>query len=230
MSDGDRDIKLDPSWKSRIGDWFGREDMQALSRFLRERKAAGARIFPPGPQIFSAFDATPFDQVKVVILGQDPYHGYGQAHGLCFSVQPGVPNAFGLIGAEANAVGPGKRPLSSMTPTIVLQRGKPIIAVGAAGGPKIISAVLQELVAMLDLELSPTEAVAAPRIHQQWSPDEVMAEKALPEALKIALEQRGHKVRELNTFSVSHLVARSPDGQSFIGAADPRAIGNAAGW
>ncbi|QQQ01768.1 uracil-DNA glycosylase [Lysobacter enzymogenes] len=90
MSDADRDIKLDPSWKSRIGDWFAREDMQSLSRFLRERKAAGARIFPPGPQIFSAFDATAFDQVKVVILGQDPYHGQGQAHGLCFSVQPGV--------------------------------------------------------------------------------------------------------------------------------------------
>ncbi|UZW61040.1 uracil-DNA glycosylase [Lysobacter enzymogenes] len=90
MSDGDRDIKLDPSWKSRIGDWFAREDMQSLSRFLRERKSAGARIFPPGPQIFSAFDATAFDQVKVVILGQDPYHGQGQAHGLCFSVQPGV--------------------------------------------------------------------------------------------------------------------------------------------
>jgi len=91
MSDGDRGIKLEPSWKQRVGDWFARDDMQALSAFLRERKAAGARIFPPGPQIFAAFDATPFDQVKVVILGQDPYHGYGQAHGLCFSVLPGVP-------------------------------------------------------------------------------------------------------------------------------------------
>lgn len=90
MNEGDRDIKLEPSWKQRVGDWFERDDMQALSRFLRERKAAGARIFPPGPQIFSAFQATPFEQVKVVILGQDPYHGYGQAHGLCFSVQPGV--------------------------------------------------------------------------------------------------------------------------------------------
>lgn len=59
--------------------------------FLRQRKAVGARVFPPGPQIFAAFDATPFDQVKVVILGQDPYHGEGQAHGLCFSVLPGVP-------------------------------------------------------------------------------------------------------------------------------------------
>ena len=90
MNEGDRDIKLEPSWKQRVGDWFERDDMHALSRFLRERKAAGARIFPPGPQIFSAFQATPFEQVKVVILGQDPYHGYGQAHGLCFSVQPGV--------------------------------------------------------------------------------------------------------------------------------------------
>lgn len=147
-----------------------------------------------------------------------------------FSVQPGVPNAFGLVGAEANAVEPGKRPLSSMTPTIVLQRGKPIIAVGAAGGPKIISAVLQELVAMLDLGMSPTEAMAVPRIHQQWSPDELMVEKALPDSVQSALTARGHQVRELNALSVSHLVARSPDGKSFLGAADPRAGGTAAGW
>ena len=87
--DGER-VKLEPSWKARVGDWFARDDMRALSAFLRERKAAGARIYPPGPQIFAAFDATPFEQVKVVVLGQDPYHGPGQAHGLCFSVQPGV--------------------------------------------------------------------------------------------------------------------------------------------
>ena len=84
-------IKLEPSWKARVGDWLLRPEMQELSTFLRQRKAAGAHIFPPGPQIFAAFDATPFEAVKVVILGQDPYHGAGQAHGLCFSVQPGVP-------------------------------------------------------------------------------------------------------------------------------------------
>ncbi|RZA15304.1 MAG: uracil-DNA glycosylase [Lysobacteraceae bacterium] len=83
-------LRLEPSWKERIGDWFAREDMQQLSAFLRQRRAAGATVFPPGPQIFAAFDATPFDAVKVVILGQDPYHGPGQAHGLCFSVMPGV--------------------------------------------------------------------------------------------------------------------------------------------
>ena len=90
MTDDDR-VRLEPSWKARIGDWLQRPDMRDLSAFLRQRKAAGARIYPPGPQIFAAFDATPFDAVKVVILGQDPYHGPGQAHGLCFSVLPGVP-------------------------------------------------------------------------------------------------------------------------------------------
>ena len=84
-------IRLEPSWKARVGDYLQRPDMQALAAFLRERKAKGARIHPPGPQIFAALEATPFDRVKVVVLGQDPYHGPGQAHGLCFSVQPGVP-------------------------------------------------------------------------------------------------------------------------------------------
>jgi len=84
-------IQLEPSWKARIGDYLLRPEMRDLAAFLRQRKAAGAHVFPPGPQIFAAFDATPFDQVKVVILGQDPYHGAGQAHGLSFSVMPGVP-------------------------------------------------------------------------------------------------------------------------------------------
>ena len=89
MTDDDR-IKLDPSWKSRIGDYLQREDMATLGNFLRQRKAQGVRIYPHGAQIFAAFNATPFDAVKVVVLGQDPYHGAGQAHGLCFSVRPGV--------------------------------------------------------------------------------------------------------------------------------------------
>ena len=90
MTDDDR-IKLEPSWKAHVGDYLRSEPMQGLSAFLRERRAKGARIYPPASQIFAAFDATPFDAVKVVILGQDPYHGPGQAHGLCFSVRPGVP-------------------------------------------------------------------------------------------------------------------------------------------
>jgi gamma-glutamyltranspeptidase/glutathione hydrolase len=147
-----------------------------------------------------------------------------------FSAQPGVPNAFKLIGAEANAVAPGKRPLSSMSPTLVFDGRKPIIALGAAGGPKIITAVLQELVAMIDLGKTPTEALAAPRIHQQWSPDELSVERDLPDAQQSALTQRGHNLREQGGLGVSQIVARSPDGKSFIGAADPRAGGNAAGF
>ena len=84
-------IKLEPSWKSRVGDYLQREDMHAVSAFLGERRQRGARFFPPPTNIFAALDATPFDRTRVVILGQDPYHGAGQAHGLCFSVQPGVP-------------------------------------------------------------------------------------------------------------------------------------------
>lgn len=83
-------VRLDPSWKQHLGDYLQRPDMRELSAFLRQRKAAGATIYPPGPQIFAALDATPFDRTRVVILGQDPYHGPGQAHGLCFSVAPGV--------------------------------------------------------------------------------------------------------------------------------------------
>lgn len=83
-------VKLEASWKQRIGDYLDRPDMLALSAFLRDEKAAGKVIYPPGPDIFNAFDHTPFDKVRVVILGQDPYHGPGQAHGLSFSVQPGV--------------------------------------------------------------------------------------------------------------------------------------------
>jgi uracil-DNA glycosylase len=86
---GDR-VRLEPGWKERVGDYLKREDMQALRVFLRERMQKGARVFPPPAQIFAALDATPFDKVKVVVLGQDPYHGFGQAHGLCFSVQHGT--------------------------------------------------------------------------------------------------------------------------------------------
>ena len=83
-------VKLEASWKARVGAYLDRPDMQRLSEFLRDELRAGKTIYPPPRRIFAALDATPFDQVKVVVLGQDPYHGPGQAHGLCFSVPPGV--------------------------------------------------------------------------------------------------------------------------------------------
>ena len=84
------DVKIEPSWKTQLADSFATDQMRALGQFLRNEKAAGKVIYPPGTEIFSAFTLTPFDKVKVIILGQDPYHGPGQAHGLSFSVRHGV--------------------------------------------------------------------------------------------------------------------------------------------
>ncbi|MEO7072711.1 MAG: uracil-DNA glycosylase [Rhodanobacter sp.] len=95
-------VQLEASWKTRVGDYLQRPEMQLLAGFLREQKRAGKHLYPPGPDIFNAFAHTPFDAVRVVILGQDPYHGPGQAHGLCFSVCPGVrvPPSLGNIFGE----------------------------------------------------------------------------------------------------------------------------------
>lgn len=87
---GERAVQLAEDWKRVLGDEFQQPYMQQLRSFLIEEKAAGKIIYPPGPLIFNALNSTPLDKVKVVIIGQDPYHGPGQAHGLCFSVQPGV--------------------------------------------------------------------------------------------------------------------------------------------
>ena len=147
-----------------------------------------------------------------------------------FSAQPGVANYFGLIGAEANAVEPGKRPLSSMSPTIVLKDGQPIISLGAAGGPKIITQVVMELVGMLDLGMTPREALAQPRIHHQWSPDELYVEPSLPRDVQSALEKRGHKLNVSASSGISQIVAWDTRERQFVGAADPRGDGKAEGW
>ncbi len=96
MTADDR-IKLEPSWKEALRAEFDQPYMAELRAFLQQERAAGKEIYPPGPMIFNALNSTPLDKVKVVILGQDPYHGPGQAHGLCFSVQPGVPAPPSLV-------------------------------------------------------------------------------------------------------------------------------------
>ncbi|HCU85295.1 uracil-DNA glycosylase [Methylophilus sp. UBA6697] len=90
MTTTEKSGQLDPSWQTHIGAEFDKPYMQTLKTFLQQEKVAGKTIFPPGPLIFNAFNHTPFDKVRVVIIGQDPYHGPGQAHGLSFSVPPGV--------------------------------------------------------------------------------------------------------------------------------------------
>jgi gamma-glutamyltranspeptidase/glutathione hydrolase len=144
-----------------------------------------------------------------------------------FSTQPGVPNAFGLVGGDANAVAPGKRPLSSMTPTIVLKEGRPIVALGAAGGPTIISQTLLAIINVIDFQLDLPTAIAASRFHHQWVPDELRIESSTESKLRDELRRRGHHLNEVNEFGACHAVGRAPDEKRFVGAADPRTEGAA---
>ena len=146
-----------------------------------------------------------------------------------FSIEPGVPNAFGLIGGEANAVAPGKRPLSSMSPTIVLKNGQPILSLGAAGGPTIITQTVLNLVGILDLGLPLDEALRQPRYHQQWAPDELRIEQRMPDEIKAALRAKGHKLKEVESIGASNIVGRAADG-TLLGASEPRVAGLAAGF
>ena len=146
-----------------------------------------------------------------------------------FAAVPGEPNAFGLIQGEANAVGPGRVPLSSMSPTVVLKDGRAVLAVGASGGPKIITATLQVLLNRLRGGMSPAAAVAAPRLHHQWAPDRLEAEPGLFAELRRQLAPRGHDVRERGELGVAQAVAVEPDGARSA-AADPRKGGGVAGF
>lgn len=146
-----------------------------------------------------------------------------------FAIAPGTPNSFGLVGMEANAVAPGKRPLSSMSPTIVLENDRPVLTVGAAGGPTIITQVLQALVRRLDLGMTLEESLKQPRIHQQWSPDVVRIESKLDESLQKALTSRGHKLNPVANMGVSQAIEWDAASKSFLGVHDPRVPGKAGG-
>ncbi|WP_438276914.1 gamma-glutamyltransferase [Nitrobacter sp.] len=146
-----------------------------------------------------------------------------------FTAAPGAANAFGLVGFEANLPGPGKRPLSSMTPTIVLKDGRPVLVTGSPGGSRIVSTVLQVIVNVLDYGMNIAEAVATPRLHHQWLPDEARAEHGFPENVIAELRARGHAVVMPMGQTSANSIAVSPDG--FHGAADPRTRGSeAAGY
>lgn len=137
-----------------------------------------------------------------------------------FSAKPGVPNAFGLIGGDANAIQPYKRPLSSMSPTIVLKDGKPWLVTGSPGGSRIITTTLETVIDHIDFGMNPAEAAAVPRVHHQWTPDELRVEKGLsPDTVKL-LEQKGHKVAVKPTMGRTQTIQRLPDG--LYGYSDPR--------
>ncbi len=140
-----------------------------------------------------------------------------------FSAKPGVPNAYGLIGGEANAIDPRKRPLSSMTPTIVLKDEKPFLATGSPGGSRIITTTLQVILNVIDHGMNIAAATAAPRVHHQWLPDELRVESGLSVDTLDLLRARGHEIAEKNAMGSTQSVMRI--GEGFLGAADPRRPG-----
>lgn len=143
-----------------------------------------------------------------------------------FAIAPGIPNAFGLVGNAANAPAAGKRPLSSMSPTIVLENGQPVLTCGAAGGPRIINATTQILLRVLALKQSVSEALAAPRIHHQWQPDQILVEPTIDPFVRASLEGLGHRV--VGTSSVATAQGIAWDRQlGFTAAAEPRLPGAA---
>ena len=143
-----------------------------------------------------------------------------------FAAKPGAPNAYGLVGGDANAPGPGKRPLSSMSPTIVFRDGRVFLVAGTPGGSRIITMVLQIILNTIDHQMNIAEAVAAPRIHHQWLPDQVDAERGLsPDTMRL-LEARGHKIAVGRTFGSANAIVVTPEG--FFGASDPRQRGTLA--
>ena len=140
-----------------------------------------------------------------------------------FTAAPGAANAYGLVGFEANLPGPGKRPLSSMAPTIILKDGKPVLVTGSPGGSRIISTVLQVIVNVLDYGMDVAAAVAAPRLHHQWLPDEVRIERGFSEETLAALRAKGHHVLEPMGETSANSIAVTANG--LLGAPDPRTRG-----
>ena len=140
-----------------------------------------------------------------------------------FSAKPGVPNVYGLVGGDANAVGPNKRPLSSMSPTIVVKDGKTWLVTGSPGGSRIITTVLQMVVNSIDYGMNVAEATNAPRFHHQWLPDELRVEKGFsPDTIKL-LEAKGQKVALKEAMGSTQSIMIGPDGELY-GASDPRSV------
>ncbi len=148
-----------------------------------------------------------------------------------FTTQPGVPNAlFGLIQSEANAIGPGKRPLSSMTPTILVRDGQLSFVTGSPGGPTIISVTLLSILNWMRLGMDAQSAINAPRFHHQWLPDEIQMEKLFSPEMEEQLEQRGHAVKRKGHIGLINAIGIDPKSGDRCGAADPRDNGSALGY
>jgi len=146
-----------------------------------------------------------------------------------FSAKPGVPNIYGAVGGEANAIAPGKRMLSSMTPTLVLQNGKPFLVVGTPGGTTIPTSVFQTIVNIIDFKMSTEDAVYKSKFHHQWLPDQVDIEKSFPAETRDALTKKGYKIVERSNIGRTEVIKVLTDG-SFEAVADNRGDDAAEGY
>jgi gamma-glutamyltranspeptidase/glutathione hydrolase len=209
------------------------------SRISLGRAAAAAEIEPGDLAPYESSDTTHFSVVdsagNAVANTYTINFGYGtglvaEGTGILlnnelddFSAKPGVPNAYGLIGGDANAVGPDKRPLSSMSPTIVLRDGRPFLVTGSPGGSRIITTTLQVIMNVIDHGMNIAEATYAPRVHHQWLPDELRIEEGLsPDTVRL-LEQRGHKVVVDDAMGSTQSIMVTEEG--LLGSSDPRTPG-----
>jgi len=148
-----------------------------------------------------------------------------------FTTQPGVPNAlFGLIQSEANTIGPGKRPLSSMTPTIVLRNGQLSFVTGSPGGPTIISVTLLSILNWMRLGMDAQSAINAPRFHHQWLPDVLQMEKLFSTEMEDQMKSRGYEVKRRGHIGLINAIGIDPKTNERCGAADPRDNGSAIGY
>jgi gamma-glutamyltranspeptidase/glutathione hydrolase len=147
-----------------------------------------------------------------------------------FTVKQGVPNSYGLIQGPANAIGPGKRPLSAMTPTIVLKDGKLFLVLGSPGGPTIITTVANILIGVVDFSLDIQEAVNAPRFHHQWLPDEILVEDRLSPDTMNLLGSKGHKLKVDHFWGDGECIMVDPKTSERLGASDGRNNGKAVGY
>lgn len=211
-----------------------------------QRATPSANVHAGNPAPFEASDTTHISVVdgqgNAVALTYTLENSYGSGvtvKGLGFllnnqmgdfATKPGFPNSAGLIQGESNAIAPGKRPLSSMTPTIVTKDGELFLVTGSPGGPTIINTVLNIILAVVDYKLNVQQAVDMPRFHHQWMPDKVRVERVgfSPDTLAI-LRARGHEFDEREKWGDAHSIMIAPDGTR-LGAADPRLSGRAVGF
>ncbi len=212
-----------------------------------DRATASSAVKPGTPQTYESAQTTHYsvvDEAGAAVSTTTTINGsYGNGQVVTgagfllnnemddFSAKPGSPNMFGMVGGAANAIEPRKRMLSSMTPTIVVKDGKPLLVVGSPGGPRIITTVLQVLLNVIDHRMDIQEAVDAPRFHHQWLPDELRIERqGFPLDVRRALEARGHTIVERADMGDVHAIRIDPKTGIRYGASDPRMDGKTLGY